>query len=83
MGGVSFCSVSGYVSFFRTLYFSTCHRRCARTFLILPPTHRVAVGSWWKMQNANVNFANRPTLMPRSPWLAAKEQKDQMMCLLV
>lgn len=35
------------------------------------------------MQNANVNFAERPTLMPRSPWLAEKEQKDQLMCLHV
>lgn len=35
------------------------------------------------MQNANVNFANTPTLMPRSPWLTEKEQKAQLMSLSV
>lgn len=29
------------------------------------------------MQNANVNFANRPTLMPGSPRSAEEEQKQR------
>lgn len=29
------------------------------------------------MQNANVNFANRPTLMPGSPRSAKEEQKQR------
>lgn len=33
------------------------------------------------MQNANVNFANTPTLMPRSPSLTEKEQKAHLMSL--
>lgn len=41
------------------------------------PAHRVARGSWRKMQNANVNFAKRPTLMRGSPRWAAEEQKQR------
>lgn len=33
------------------------------------------------MQNANVNFANTPTLMSKSPWLTEKEQKAHLMSL--
>lgn len=52
---------------------------CTHICASLPLT--AAVGP--VMQNANVNFAGRATLMPRSPWLAEKEQKDQVKCLHV
>lgn len=60
------------------------------THISLPPLYHQSSGGdggrkavYPVMQNANVNFAERPTLMPRSPWLAEKEQKDQLMCLHV
>lgn len=55
---------------------------------LFPSNSQKSSGNWERkvapaIQNANVNFAERPTLMPRSPWLAETEQKGQLMCLHV